>query len=120
MSIQKKTKTSILNFVKLHLILLLYALSSCFSKFAAKYEFLSFNFILFYGAVVLILLVYAVLWQQILKKMPLFIAYANKSIVVIWGMVFGCLLFKETFSLYSIIGAVLITAGVFMVIKKDE
>jgi len=118
---QKKNKVStILNFIKLHILLLFYALSSCCSKAAAKYEFLSFKFILLYGAVVFILLVYAVLWQQILKKMPLFIAYANKSIVVIWGMIFGYFLFQEKLNIYSIIGAVIIIIGVLLVIKKDE
>ena len=120
MSNPETNKISIITFLNLHLILFFYSISSCLSKYASQYEFLSSGFVLTYGGVVLILAVYAVLWQQVLKKMPLFIAFANKSIVVIWGMIFGKVFFDESLSLYSLIGAILISAGVFMVVKKDE
>ena len=60
------------------------------------------------------------MWQQILKKLPLITAYANKAIIIIWGLVFGMLFFKETITVQKIIGAVIIMAGVVMVVKADE
>ncbi len=111
---------SVLLFAKLHLILIMYSIGSCFSKYAAQYDVFSFGFFACYGIVLMILLAYAVLWQQILKKLPLFIAFANKSIVVVWGMVFGRILFEEKIEWWSVIGVLLIIIGVYMVVKKSE
>jgi hypothetical protein len=45
-----------------------------------------------------VLFVYAILWQQVLKKIPLTTAIANKSITIVWGMIFGLLFFEEKVS----------------------
>lgn len=52
----------------LHLLFLIYSLGGICSKLAAQSEFLSPRFILLYGAVLLDMAVYALLWQQLLKK----------------------------------------------------
>ena len=70
--------------------------------------------------VLLILMVYAVFWQLILKKLPLTVAMANKSATVIWGLIFGSLIFQERISLSNIIGAVIIIAGIVMVALADD
>lgn len=106
-------------FILLHVLLLVYACSDIASKLAAGKEFLSFEFILFYGMVIFLLGIYAIFWQQILKKIPLITAYANKSVTIIWGMVFGALLFKEQISLNQILGAIIIIVGVYFVVLED-
>lgn len=112
----KKAKSYML----LHLIILLYSLGNVFSKGAAEKEFLSFEFCLFYGLVLFILAVYAVLWQQVLKSIPLNIAYANKAISLVWGMLWGALMFKETISISNIIGAVIVLVGVLLMVTGGE
>lgn len=112
-------KPGIRDFISLHLVFLLYSAGSIFSKFASREEFLSFRFILFYGAVILILLVYAVLWQQMLKKIKLTVAFANKAVTVIWGILWGALLFQETVTLPMIIGALVIIVGIILVVTGD-
>lgn len=107
-------------YILLHLILLIYSLGEICSKYAGQAELFSQRFFLFYGLVLLDLVVYALMWQQILKKLPLITAYANKAIIIIWGLVFGMLFFKETITVQKIIGAVIIMAGVVMVVKADE
>ena len=82
--------------------------------------FLSFEWIMLYGLLLVIMAVYAVLWQQILKKLPLNVAYANKAVSVIWGMLWGVLLFKETITLNNIIGAVIVIAGVILMVTGGE
>ena len=64
--------------------------------------------------------VYALLWQQILKRMDLTTAYANKPVGLVWGMIWGVLLFKETISLKMILGAAVIFVGIFLVVTSDE
>lgn len=104
----------------LNLILLFYSLGGICSKIASGKQFLSFEFILFYGLLLFTLAVYALLWQQIIKKIPLNIAYANKAVNLIWGMVWGAAIFKEHISLSNIIGAVIVLAGVILMVTGGE
>ena len=79
---------------------------------AAREEFMSLPFILLYGLEILILAFYAVGWQQFIKRMPLSVAYANKAVTVIWGCVWGVLIFHEHLTLGKVAGALLVLCGV--------
>lgn len=113
-------KISINSLILLHFVLLLYSLCSICSKNAATYNFLSLNWILWYGLSLTGLLTYAILWQQVIKRMPLTIAYANKAVVIIWGIVWGVLFFQETIKPNMLIGAAIIILGVAIVGTCDE
>lgn len=92
-------------------------------KLASKEVFFSFRFIFLYALVFVIMFVYALLWQQVLKKIQLSLAMANKTITIIWGLVFGKLIFNEEISFHMIIGTVLILTGIFLLSienKKEE
>ena len=106
-------------FLLLHGLLLIYSLGSLCSKWAAQSEFLSFRFFLFYGLVLLSLAVYALGWQQILKRLPLVTAYANKAVTVIWGLVWGLFFFGETITLQKALGVAVIMAGIVLVVRED-
>ena len=111
------------NFIFLHLIIFLYSLSSLCSKFASRLEFFSFQWCALYALLIFILGIYAILWQQLLKVMPLNLAYANKAVTLLWGMLFGVLVFKETVSLTNILGGLIVLAGVIVMVtdhKKTE
>ena len=86
-------------------------------------EFFSFQWCALYALLIFILGVYAILWQQLLKVMPLNLAYANKAVTLLWGMLFGVLVFKETISLTNILGGLIVLAGVIVMVtdrKKTE
>lgn len=105
----------------LHAIMLLYSVSTICSKLAAGETLLSIKFILLYGGLLFILFVYAILWQQVLKKMPLTTAYANKAVVIIWGLVWGSLFFGEQITVQKILGSLVIIIGVGLVVTdKNE
>lgn len=104
----------------LQLLMMFYAVGGIFSKNAANEPFLSTKYILNYGAVLLILMIYAVFWQMILKKIPLSVAMANKSTTVIWGLVYGFLFFQEKISIGNLIGAAVIIAGIVIVVSADK
>lgn len=110
----------VLPYIVLHAIILIYSLGGICSKTAASKEFMSFEWILFYGLLMIILAFYAIAWQQILKKLPLNIAYANKAITVIWGMLWGCIAFGESLSIPGIIGGALILAGIILMSPPDK
>ncbi|WP_418710181.1 transporter [Allofournierella sp.] len=108
-----------LTLLALHLLLLVYSFSGCFSKTAAGQPFLSLKFILLYGGTLVILAVYALGWQQIIKRLPLTTAFANKAVTVVWGIVCGALFFGEAITPGKLAGAALIIGGVVLFVKAD-
>ena len=114
-----KKKPGIRDYAFLHGMLFLYAAGGLASKTASTKPFLSFEFCLFYGIMLLNLMVYAILWQQVLKKFPLSTAFSNKAITVFWGMLWGNLVFHETITIPMVIGCVLIFCGIILVVQDD-
>ena len=52
--------------------------------------------------------------------MPLTVAFANKAVVIIWGIVWGMLFFGETLRISMVVGSVIIIAGIYLVVSDDE
>ena len=46
--------------------------------------------------------------------MSLFRAYSGKAVVILWGILWGALLFQEAVTPRKIIGAVVIMAGIIL------
>ncbi len=99
-------------FIALHLFLMIYSTGGIVSKLAAGNVFLSAPFIALYVLEILILVFYAIGWQQFIKRMPLSAAYANKAVTVVWGCIWGMLIFKEHLTAGKIVGALLVLGGV--------
>ena len=107
-------KTSILPVILLHVLFCVYSFSTVLSKLAALEETMSIRFFVFYGGVLFLLGVYAIVWQQLIKKLPLVFAYANKAITIVWGIIWGALLFSERITSGKIIGAAVVIAGIII------
>lgn len=103
----------------LHALLMLYSCSGILSKMAAGQPFLSLGFIACYGGMIAILAIYAIGWQQIIKRMPLTSAYANRAVTVVWGVVWGWLVFHEGVSVLQLVGCALVIAGVALFASVD-
>lgn len=122
----KNKKSSLFYFLLMHAGFLIYAFYAILGKTASKKEFLSPAFILIYLAVFVILFMYALIWQQVLKMIPLLVATANKTVTIVWGIVFGKIFFGEQIKMNMIIGAALILLGILLLAtenigeKKDE
>lgn len=98
----------------------LYSCVSICSKLASGYPVLSWGFILRYGASIFLLMVYAVLWQQVLKRFALSVAYAAKPASTILTMAAGIVLFQEQIKWNMLLGAVLILLGIHLAVKEHE
>ena len=116
----EKQKAPLWVLILLHGGLLISSLSGVCSKKAALLAPFSRSFLFWYGLVLVSMFVYAVLWQQVLKRMDLTTAYANKPVGLIWGMVWGVLLFQETITIRMILGAAVIFAGIYLVVTSDN
>lgn len=115
-----KDNSHIYYYVFLHFVLMISSLGGIASKFASRQSFLSLPFFFFYGLVLLCLAVYAVLWQQVLKHVPLVTAFCNKAVTIVWGLIWGALFFQETITVYNIIGALIVFAGIVTVVTDKK
>ncbi len=106
-------------FILLHVMLMLYSMSGICAKLAAGCPFLSMGFCLYYAAMIGLLGIYAIGWQQVIKQLPLTVAFANKAVTVIWGLIWGVCFFHETVTAGKIAGTLLIMAGV-VIYAKDS
>ena len=98
----------------LQLIIMIYTFSSICAKLASGQETL-FRLLFFTGLEFLCLAVYAILWQQAIKKFDLSVAYANRAMVLLWSMIWAVLVFHDTITLKNILGVALVIAGTFVI-----
>lgn len=100
-------------------IVMIYTTSGIFAKLASNQTFLSLEFIVLYGMEIVVLGIYAILWQQIIKHIDLSVAYANRSIAIIWSMLWASILFHEQITPQNIIGVLVVVLGT-MIVNSDN
>lgn len=110
-------------YILLHLNILLFSFTGVFSK-AASQQFsrhgLSSPWLyLFLFLMIANCFVYALAWQRVIRHFDLNVAYANKTIYLIWSQVWAVVIFHENLSLQNIIGLLVVFAGV-MVVQQNE
>ncbi len=108
------------SFFLLHSVLMLYSLSGVCSKLAAGQPFFSLPFCLYYGALIGLLGIYAIAWQQVIKRLPLTVAFANKAVTLVWGLVWGMLFFREQVTPGKLLGVALVVCGVVLFVQADS
>lgn len=67
----------------------------------------------------MILFVYAICWQQVIKTMSLTVAYSNRAVCVLWGILWGTLFFHEQITTKILIGAFIVMSGVVVVSTNE-
>ena len=97
---------------------MLYACVSLFTKFASQHEFLSLAYCLCVCGAVGVLGLYAICWQQVLKRIDLSMAYMFKGTSLIFVMIFACLFFEEQITINNVIGAAIIITGIVLYAKE--
>ncbi len=111
----KKKKVTVFSILLIQAAVVVYTTSSIFSNLSSNYPVMSGKFILFIFLDLLSLGIYAIFWQQIIKRYDLSLAYANRATAIFWSMIWAALLFKEGITLANIIGVIVIFAGVMLV-----
>ncbi len=115
-----KQRKKLFVLLALHIMLMFFSMSGIASKLAAGERFLSGKFILYYGIIIALLGVYAIVWQQIIKRLPLTTAYANRAVTIVWGIIWGALFFHENVTPLKVVGAIIVIAGVVLFATADE
>lgn len=98
----------------LQVIIIIYSCSSICAKVASGQETV-LRMLMFTALEFLCLAVYALLWQQAIKKFDLSVAYANRAMVLLWSMLWAVLVFHDTITLRNILGVLLVIAGTFVI-----
>lgn len=96
----------------------IYSLSSFFSKLASRYDLISLSYILCFSGIIIVLGVYAILWQQVLKKIELSVAMAFKPLCLIFSVLWSIIFFSEKLSLKIIIGIAFVIIGIVIISRS--
>lgn len=96
----------------LHLLFLFVSVSGVLGKLTANEPFFSSKFMMLYAVSLAVLVVYSFFWQILLKSFSLNVAYAHRSIVTVWGVAWGILIFHESISIGKVAATALIVIGV--------
>ncbi|MBR1425961.1 MAG: EamA family transporter [Paludibacteraceae bacterium] len=97
---------------------LLYACVTIFTKFAAQQEFMSLTYCLGLAGAIGVMGIYAICWQQILKRIDLSTAYMFKGTSLIFVMLLAYAIFGEAITPMNIIGATIIIIGIALYAKE--
>ena len=95
----------------------IYACTAIFTKMASRQEMLSWPYLFWIAGAVGVLGVYAVLWQQIIKRMPLSTAYMFKGMSLVFVLLISALLFGEAITTSNLIGSAIIIIGIVLYAK---
>lgn len=99
---------------------MLYACVSLFTKYASQQEFMSWNYMLGLIGAVGVMGLYAVLWQQVLKRIELSLAYMFKGTSIVFLMLLAYVLFGEQITWNNIVGAIIIISGIVLFALSSE
>ena len=95
----------------------IYACTSIFTKMASRQEMMSWPYLLWIAGAIGVMGVYALLWQQVIKRMPLSIAYMFKGTSLVFVLLISTLLFGETITTSNLIGSAIIIIGIVLYAK---
>ncbi|MBR2188224.1 MAG: EamA family transporter [Eubacterium sp.] len=111
-------------YLPLHLSIAQFSLTGVFSKMASiQYNQGGLHAPLLYVFGFLMLLncgIYALAWQRVIKRIDLSVAYAHRSVYLIWSQIWAILLFREVLTLKNVIGILILLTGVILVGRDDS
>ena len=96
---------------------LVYACTSIFTKMASRQKMLSWPYLLWIAGAIGVMGVYAILWQQVIKRMPLSTAFMFKGTSLVFVLLISSLLFSEAITVNNVIGSVIIIFGIALFAK---
>ena len=111
----KKKGVTLKNILLLQAIIIIYTVSSVMAKLASASAGEPIRMLLFLGLEFVLLAVYAIFWQQMIKRFELSVAYANRSMAILWSMVWAVIFFHDEITVRNILGVLIVLAGTVIV-----
>lgn len=113
-------KEKIKKIVVLQLVIIIYTFSGVMAKLASLHKEEPVLFLTFFAGEFVILGVYAIFWQQMIKQFELMVAYANRATAILWSMIWAGLFFKEMITIRNILGVLIVLAGTMLINTEKE
>lgn len=104
----------------LQLGVVIYTCAGILGKLASSYELFSVPFLALYAGELLVLAIYAVLWQQMIARVELSVAYANRGMSLLWSSLWAVLLFREHLSPQNLLGIAVVTVGIVLINSENS
>ena len=117
---EQKKGAGAVSLALLQIAVLFYSFSTLLTKLAALEEPFSLPFFAMYLGSLVIMGLFAIVWQQFLRKIPLTTAYSSKTVSMVWGVVLGAVFLKEKIRFTMVIGTVIIFIGLYMIFSADR
>lgn len=103
------------NIILLQGVVVIYTFAGILSKKASENGDNLVRFLFFFVLEFVILGLYALLWQQMIKRFELSVAYANRSMAILWSMLWAVLFFGDTITGKNILGVLLVLFGTIII-----
>lgn len=108
-----------ISYIVLIIAIAIYSLVGVMTRCASMYPFLSWQYLSFVVGAVGILGVYAILWQQLIQRFDISLAYMFKGLGVVFALLICHYVFDEVITTHNIIGAIIIIAGITLFAWAD-
>lgn len=116
---EMKNKASLKQLLFLQGAVIIYTLSGIMAKLASSSEG-AFGLFLFFGLDLFFLGIYALAWQQLIKHLPLSVAYANRAMALLWSALWAKLFFREIMGIKQLVGIGMVILGILMVNSRER
>lgn len=103
------------NIILLQGVVVVYTFSGIMSKKASEHGDDPVRFLFFFAMEFVILACYALLWQQMIKRFELSVAYANRSMAILWSMLWAVVFFDDHITMKNILGVLLVLLGTIII-----
>lgn len=110
----------IIQILILQFAVMIYSINTVVAKFVSNEVFGSPKFLMLYFLEFCVLGVYAIFWQQLIKRFELSIAYANKAMTLLWSLLWSIVIFHEGVTLTKIAGVILVIIGTIVINGGDS
>lgn len=107
----------VLKYFSLVAINFIYACTSLCTRYASQQDFLSWKYLFGFAGAIGVMGIYAILWQQVLKRIDLSTAYMFKGTSLVFVMLLAALLFGEAITWMNVLGAIIIILGITLYAK---
>ena len=112
---KNQIKNQLKNIILLQGVVVVYTFSGIMSKKASENGDNLIKFLFFFAMEFVILALYAVLWQQMIKRFELSVAYANRSMAILWSMLWAVVFFGDHITWKNILGILLVLLGTIII-----
>ena len=90
------------------------------TKYTSLQNFMSLSYIISLTCVLFFMSLYALSWQQIIKRMPISDAYMFKGTSIVFVLLLSAWLFDEIITLQNVVGSFIIILGIALFAKADK